>query len=174
MALVACSECGKQISDKATFCPHCGNPLSTTKVSQSALLQEALEQSKFLPLEGEDLLAHARCSSAQGGIAALWRPIFVNLWLTNIRLVIADSGATFLGIGVIGALTTHFTREKILWQCPNSEVEAAVRLEKYRFAKVHVFQLSNGEKYKVYMFASDAEKFRAIFESLKIAFPTTK
>jgi hypothetical protein len=28
MALIACSECGKQISDKAAACPHCGNPLA--------------------------------------------------------------------------------------------------------------------------------------------------
>lgn len=28
MALITCSECGKTISDKANFCPHCGNPLS--------------------------------------------------------------------------------------------------------------------------------------------------
>ena len=28
MALVDCSECGKQISDKASSCPHCGSPVS--------------------------------------------------------------------------------------------------------------------------------------------------
>jgi hypothetical protein len=28
MALVPCAECGRQISDKAAACPHCGNPLS--------------------------------------------------------------------------------------------------------------------------------------------------
>lgn len=27
MALIACNECGNQISDKAKSCPHCGNPL---------------------------------------------------------------------------------------------------------------------------------------------------
>lgn len=26
MALIACGECGKQISDKAASCPHCGAP----------------------------------------------------------------------------------------------------------------------------------------------------
>ena len=26
MALVKCSECGKEISDKAEACPHCGSP----------------------------------------------------------------------------------------------------------------------------------------------------
>ncbi len=30
MALIDCPECGKQISDKAVSCIHCGNPLVTT------------------------------------------------------------------------------------------------------------------------------------------------
>ena len=29
MALIACSECGKEISDKAGACPHCGNPVAS-------------------------------------------------------------------------------------------------------------------------------------------------
>lgn len=28
MALISCSECGKEISDKAASCPHCGNPIN--------------------------------------------------------------------------------------------------------------------------------------------------
>lgn len=27
MALIKCQECGKEISQKATNCPHCGNPV---------------------------------------------------------------------------------------------------------------------------------------------------
>ncbi len=29
MALITCSECGKQVSDKAATCPHCGNPIAS-------------------------------------------------------------------------------------------------------------------------------------------------
>jgi len=29
MALIKCSECGKEISDKAASCPHCGCPMET-------------------------------------------------------------------------------------------------------------------------------------------------
>ena len=32
MALVECSECKKEISDKATTCPNCGNPMSVKEV----------------------------------------------------------------------------------------------------------------------------------------------
>ena len=28
MALINCPECGKEISDKAASCPHCGNPMN--------------------------------------------------------------------------------------------------------------------------------------------------
>lgn len=28
MALISCSECGKQVSDKAVSCPNCGNPIN--------------------------------------------------------------------------------------------------------------------------------------------------
>jgi hypothetical protein len=28
VALIPCGECGKQVSDKATACPHCGNPIA--------------------------------------------------------------------------------------------------------------------------------------------------
>ena len=28
MALIACAECGKEISDKAAACPHCGAPVA--------------------------------------------------------------------------------------------------------------------------------------------------
>lgn len=29
MALIACAECGKEISDKAAACPHCGAPVAS-------------------------------------------------------------------------------------------------------------------------------------------------
>ena len=32
MALIKCSECGKEISDKANTCPNCGNPIEKRKV----------------------------------------------------------------------------------------------------------------------------------------------
>lgn len=34
MALIKCSECGKEISDKASACPHCGCPMGEIKVTE--------------------------------------------------------------------------------------------------------------------------------------------
>ena len=31
MALIKCSECGREISDKASSCPHCGCPVTGTE-----------------------------------------------------------------------------------------------------------------------------------------------
>ncbi len=33
MALIQCSECGKQISSNAMSCPHCGNPIKKTNAT---------------------------------------------------------------------------------------------------------------------------------------------
>lgn len=37
MALIDCTECRKQISDKAAACPHCGAPLAATAVPRAAV-----------------------------------------------------------------------------------------------------------------------------------------
>lgn len=34
MALIKCSECGKQISDKAKTCPNCGNPIEAIRMAE--------------------------------------------------------------------------------------------------------------------------------------------
>lgn len=34
MALIICKECGNQISDKAAFCPHCGDTAAAPQSSQ--------------------------------------------------------------------------------------------------------------------------------------------
>lgn len=35
MSLIKCSECGKEISDKAPACPMCGNPLNVAVTTNS-------------------------------------------------------------------------------------------------------------------------------------------
>lgn len=35
MALIQCPECGKEISDKATSCPNCGNPINIGNTAQN-------------------------------------------------------------------------------------------------------------------------------------------
>lgn len=40
MALIKCSECGKEISDKATVCPNCGNPVSSVNVANPTAITD--------------------------------------------------------------------------------------------------------------------------------------
>lgn len=35
MSLIKCSECDAEISDKATTCPHCGNPIKPVLIEQT-------------------------------------------------------------------------------------------------------------------------------------------
>jgi hypothetical protein len=43
MSLIPCGECGKQVSDKAAACPHCGNPIAHTPPGPSHYDQGAEE-----------------------------------------------------------------------------------------------------------------------------------
>lgn len=41
MALVTCPECGREVSDKASACPGCGNPLAVESTAETASLPES-------------------------------------------------------------------------------------------------------------------------------------
>lgn len=46
MALIKCSECGKEISDKAASCPNCGCPVSVASENSSSLVQPNQKKEK--------------------------------------------------------------------------------------------------------------------------------
>ncbi len=51
MALIKCTECGKDISDKAIACPNCGNPLATVQKDESLVTIQATKKKwKFVKL----------------------------------------------------------------------------------------------------------------------------
>lgn len=54
MALINCPECGKEISDKAVSCPHCGNPMN----------QPVNKPTTAAP-KNEDLMKCPKCYSTQ-------------------------------------------------------------------------------------------------------------
>ena len=58
MALINCSECGKQISDKASNCPNCGNPIIQSDINQS--IAQSITTSS-----NENLLHCPKCNSTQ-------------------------------------------------------------------------------------------------------------
>ena len=44
MALISCPECGREISDKASACPHCGFPVNATEKSPVAVVNDIEEK----------------------------------------------------------------------------------------------------------------------------------
>lgn len=44
MALIICKECGKEISEHATVCPHCGDPFQKVDVSDSVLSENTMRR----------------------------------------------------------------------------------------------------------------------------------
>lgn len=51
MALIICPECGKEISDKASTCPNCGNPMNVILVPQEEKFEEKLLSFPNLPAD---------------------------------------------------------------------------------------------------------------------------
>lgn len=51
MALVKCSECGREVSDRAAACPHCGNPLPGQ--SEADLTIEQVRHGDAAPSDAE-------------------------------------------------------------------------------------------------------------------------
>lgn len=41
MALIPCGECGREVSDKAAACPHCGAPVSSGESVQNRRVEES-------------------------------------------------------------------------------------------------------------------------------------
>jgi len=69
MALINCSECGKQVSEKAITCPNCGNPItqSSQPIIQSSQTNESQEYLACPACKSKDL--HADQKGFSGGKA---------------------------------------------------------------------------------------------------------
>ena len=66
MALISCPECGKEISDKATACPNCGNPMNNRPIV--TVTEEKAESYLCCPKCGSREL-HAEHKGFSGGKA---------------------------------------------------------------------------------------------------------
>lgn len=86
MAMVTCPECGKEISDSASFCPHCGYLLALSKSSRSTELSE--------PKKNNALgIAYVVC-----GVAAVIFGIFTLAIIIGFFAIIG--GGVFISLGI--------------------------------------------------------------------------
>lgn len=116
MALIKCSECGKEISDKAVVCVNCGNPISTKKkikkkkkkdyeeltFQEKKKIKEIMRKKGLLISEGNALfqcifglifLVIMYSAAANDNIFLMFIMIFVLLWLNLVLYGIAENKA---------------------------------------------------------------------------------
>jgi hypothetical protein len=65
MALLKCNECGKDVSDKAVLCPHCGAPLPTLSEGQVENLKKQFMFSQTRWLAGTSFFSDSLGFSSQ-------------------------------------------------------------------------------------------------------------
>lgn len=74
MALINCSECGKQVSDKAVACPNCGAPISvephcpecgSTDISRISGLEKGLSAYLVGPFAARTVLNGYKCNACK-------------------------------------------------------------------------------------------------------------
>lgn len=91
MALIKCSECGRDVSDKATSCPHCGMPISSVKHAST-------------PTPPADAVKCPKCGST-------------NVHIATQGFSTGKAVAGYLTIGVIGALAGNIGRNNVKVNC---------------------------------------------------------
>lgn len=116
MALINCSECGREVSSTASSCPQCGNVISsrhTTTIPQVRTITSEDEWNEMIgavmlalvivgvPTAGAWYLAKSIEISVAGGIAGFTVCLLIP-WLRR-QLLVAAAVLIFLGV-VIGGL----------------------------------------------------------------------
>ena len=92
MALIKCPECRKEISDKATNCPHCGMPINSAKPAQTT--------------PPADVVKCPKCHST-------------NVHISTQGFSAGKAIAGYLTIGALGTLAGNIGRNNVEVTCMN-------------------------------------------------------
>lgn len=98
--LINCSECGKQVSDKAASCPNCGNPIATQESASGRNENRSERQDQFFErIERIERERHERelCKSDKSRLAYVMLGLFLG-WLGIHNFYIGKAGK---GVGQI-------------------------------------------------------------------------
>lgn len=111
MSMTTCKECGKDISDQAAACPHCGAPTKPIEDRQSGILQCPECKLNLVPIErreGYSFIAFLGLLLFLSGLGALLFNPMIGLFMI-----------------LIGALADRFGRSKKLHMvCPSCRYDA--------------------------------------------------
>lgn len=88
MALIKCSECGNEISDKAKMCPHCGNPTESV-LNTNEPHKNQLNESNGIQYKRKSYLAKA---------ILLWPLMILEVVVLLVLLVITSGSDSLLSV----------------------------------------------------------------------------
>ena len=103
MALIKCSECGREISDKAPACPGCGNPLQTQNNQKPVVIEQTSKSWKGLQLISGILIIF----SLFVVLGNVGNQDPTNVKITGMGTLLLFLGIIGLIIGKIGAWWNH-------------------------------------------------------------------
>jgi len=76
MALIKCKECGKQISDKAQKCPHCGCPVEVNQARSNEIIEPATKKKRWpflvFGLLAVSIVAAVALYKSEDGVSSLF------------------------------------------------------------------------------------------------------
>ena len=103
MALIKCPECGKEVSDSAKSCPHCGYPLD----KEQPINQEVVDEAKQFSNEPEEIKRYRR----EIDICRRRRVVMVTIGsvLAGLSLVLIVLLAVFYYRAVIDLAMSHYS-----------------------------------------------------------------
>jgi len=102
MALISCSECGKEVSDKAASCPNCGAPIATLQetIATGTQIKTIQETSKIFKL-------HA--------VISVFLIIIGTVWLIGEIMSLEPIGAMPVLFIFVGLIWFTVNRIRIWW-----------------------------------------------------------
>ncbi|MBR1707474.1 MAG: zinc ribbon domain-containing protein [Clostridia bacterium] len=119
MALIHCPECGREISDKATICPHCGNPMSSNMAFPKAEEKAAVEVNNAIPqLYGEEYIQEQYVTKTKNTALKVLGWIFAGMGLLEFMVPSGAGMAIFtvlFGLGLVGLAYIRPDQNKLVY-----------------------------------------------------------
>lgn len=114
MALIKCTECGKDVSDKAAACPNCGCPMEDIKLAvqrKEAAERAAKEEAERIRLKAEHDEQERKEKEERAKIREENKPKRKRAWIVTLCCIAALCVAMFLYSAISGKCIIHTWEE---------------------------------------------------------------